>query len=87
MNEKEAAAPAARSALTPEQAAALSAILRGLIELWATHSGKPEGWIPTEADINDLLALNDKTPEDFYREAALRLGVVWPAPEPEQPES
>lgn len=65
------------------EAAALSAILRGLIELWANHSGKPEGWVPTEQDINDLLALNDKSPEDFYKEAALRLGVEWPPKETE----
>lgn len=67
--------------MTPIEAAALSAILRGLIELWATHSGKPEGWIPTQQDINDLLALNDKTPEDFYKEAAERLGIPWPLSE------
>lgn len=72
--------------MTPQEAALISATIRAIIELWGAHSGKPEGWIPTSEDINDLLALNDKSPEDFYREAALRLGVEWPTTPSSNPE-
>lgn len=65
-------------------AAAISAVIRGAIEIWATHANKPKGWKPTQQDIDDLLSLNDKAPEDFYKEAAARLGVEWPAT-PTQP--
>jgi len=64
--------------MTPEQAAIIAAIIRGGIELWANHSGKPKGWQPTAEELSDILSLNEKTPEQFYKEAALRLGLPWP---------
>lgn len=66
-------------------AAALSAIIRGALEIWATHANKPEGWKPTQQEWDDMLALNEKTPEDFYKEAAGRLGVPWPPVETPPP--
>lgn len=71
--------------MTPEQAAIIAAIIRGAIELWGNHSGKPPGWKPTAQELADILSLNDKTPEDFYREAAGRLGVPWPPVEAQPP--
>lgn len=68
--------------MTPEQAAIIAAIIRGGIELWANHSGRPVGWQPTEAELSDILSLNEKTPEQFYKEAAERLGVAWPPAPP-----
>lgn len=65
-------------------AAGIGAVIRGIFDVWATHAGKPEGWKPTQQDIDDVLALNEKTPDEFYAEAAKRLGVPWP-PAPESP--
>lgn len=45
----------------------------------------PLGWKPTAQELADILSLNDKTPEDFYREAAGRLGVPWPPVEAQPP--
>ena len=49
-----------------------------LVNLYATHTNKPEGWKPTEADWAEIDAWANKTPDDIKREAAERLGVPWP---------
>lgn len=64
--------------MDPTQAAIIAGVIRGGLELWANHSGKPSGWQPTAEELSDILSLNEKTPEQFYKEAAERLGVVWP---------
>ncbi len=65
-------------------AAIIASIIRGGFELWANHSGRPPGWQPTAEELSDILSLNEKTPDQFYKEAAERLGVQWPLPAPEQ---
>lgn len=63
-------------------ASLIAAAIRATIELWANHSGKPSGWQPTAEELSDILSLNEKTPADFYKEAAERLGVEWPPKPP-----
>jgi len=48
------------------------------IEIWRQHAGKPADWTPSQQEWADLLSLNDKTADDYKREAAERLGVPWP---------
>lgn len=69
--------------MNPVQAALIAGIIRGGFELWANHAGKPSGWQPTAEELSDILSLNEKTPEQFYREAETRLGVERP-PTPSQ---
>lgn len=67
--------------------AVILAIAQGagaLIEIWRQHAGHPSDWTPSQQDWADLLTLNEKTAEDYKREAAERLGIPWPtAPGPE----
>ena len=68
--------------MDPALASLIATIIRGGIELWANHAGRPKGWQPTAEELSDILSLNEKTPEQFYKEAAERLGVQWPPPPP-----
>lgn len=63
--------------MDPIAAAALAQGLAALIELWRIQANKPAEWVPTQQDWTDLLALSDKMPEDYKREAAARLGLPW----------
>ena len=48
--------------------------------IYANHTGKPEGWVPTDQDKVDLLNLVDEaTPEHEKAEARKRLGLPEPA--------
>ena len=50
-----------------------------LFQIWANHVNKPEGWKPTQQDIDDLLAQVDAaTPESEKAAARLRLGLPQP---------
>jgi hypothetical protein len=63
----------------------LSLISQGisaLIELWKNHANKAANWVPSEQEIADLLALSDKTSEQYKQEAAARLGKQWPPAPP-----
>lgn len=64
--------------MNPVAAAALAQGLAALIEIWRVNAGKPAGWTPSQQEWTDLLALSDKMPDDFKREAAERLGLPWP---------
>lgn len=47
-----------------------------LIQIWANHSGKPTGWVPTQQDVEDMLAIVDAaTPEARKAAARVRLGL------------
>ena len=47
------------------------------IQLWAEHTGKPEGWKPTPQDLADILAQVDAaTPEAEKQAARDRLGIA-----------
>ena len=47
-----------------------------LIQIWAEHSNKPEGWKPTPQDLTDFLAQVDAaTPEAEKQAARSRLGI------------
>ena len=51
--------------------------LDALINLWATHTGKPVDWEPTAQDWADLKAQVDAaTPEAMKAEARKRLGIT-----------
>lgn len=71
--------------MNPLIALSISQGVAALLDLWRQHAGKPADWTPTETDWNDLLALNEKTAADYKREAAARLGVPWPPPNPAEP--
>ena len=56
----------------------LAQLLNFAFELWRTHSGKPEGWKPTQEDIDELLGeVEEATPEAEKQAAADRLGIEY----------
>ena len=59
--------------------AALSLIALGLdalLKLWAINTNKPDGWVPTPKDWEDLMAQIDAaTPEAEKELARKRLGL------------
>lgn len=61
--------------MNPATLLAISQGVSALIEIWRQHANKPEGWTPTAQDWDDLLTLNNKTAEDYKREARERLGL------------
>ncbi len=66
------------SAVNPISSA-VAGILLGAFEIWANHTGKPEGWIPSAEDWDQFLNEVDMaTPEARKALAAKRLGVPWP---------
>lgn len=51
-------------------------ILANLFQIWANHTGKPPGWVPTQEDIENMLAIVDSaTPEARKAAARERLGL------------
>lgn len=62
---------------------AISQGIAALIEVWRVHANKPADWIPTQADLTALLALNEKTAEDYKREARQALSDPLPPNIPE----
>lgn len=64
--------------MSETEKAIIAAIIRGGLNLWASRLGKGPDWKPTAEDIQEIYDANEKTPEDFYKEAAGRLGVPWP---------
>jgi hypothetical protein len=55
---------------------AIAAAIAAIFQIWANHAGKPEGWKPTPADIDDLLGLvAAATPEAEKAAARVRLGL------------
>jgi len=47
-----------------------------LIQIWAEHANKPDGWKPTPQDLADFLAQVDAaTPEAEKSTARVRLGL------------
>lgn len=67
-------------------AIALSQGISALLEAYRLHTGKPQGWYPSDTDWAELEAFAARTPEQIKKEAADRLGVEWPKPdEPQAP--
>lgn len=66
--------------MNPITASAIAQALLGLIEIWRQNANKPPEWVPSQQDWDDMLTFNDKTAEDYKREAAERLGIQWPPP-------
>jgi hypothetical protein len=60
--------------MNPAIAAAIAQGVSALIEIWRNHSNKPKDWVPTAEDWDALLALNDKTAQDYKDEAKSQLG-------------
>jgi hypothetical protein len=50
--------------------------INALIQIYANHTGKPEGWKPTPQDLADLLAeVDSATPAAEKAAARARLGL------------
>ncbi len=71
--------------MNPTLILALAQSAAGLIDIWREHAGKSAGWTPSPVDWDDLLTLNDKSADDYKREAAERLGIPWPPPTNDAP--
>lgn len=56
--------------MNPLLAQAISTGIISLIEIWRINANKPAGWIPSREDWDSLKILNEKTAEDYKREAA-----------------
>lgn len=56
--------------MNPTLALAISQGITALIEIWRIHANKPQGWTPSQADWDALLLLNEKTADDYKKEAA-----------------
>lgn len=69
--------------MNPLTAYAISQGIAALIEVWRVHTNKPAGWLPTQADLTALLALNEKTAEDYKREARQAMSDPIPPGIPE----
>ena len=55
----------------------IAAIISGGFELLRTHLNKPEGWKPTQQDIDDLFnSVDAATPEHEKELARKRLGLA-----------
>jgi len=61
--------------MNPAAIYAVSQIIASAIEIWRQNANKPDGWMPTQADWDALLALNQKTAEDYVKEAQAALGT------------
>ena len=68
--------------MNPATAIAIAQGIAALIEIWRQHSNKPPEWIPTQADWEHLLALNEKTAQQYKDEAKAALDPI-PADKPE----
>lgn len=64
--------------MNPTTAAIIAQIAAALIELWRQTANKPEGWVPSAEEWDAVLALNEKTAEQYKQEAAELLGLPWP---------
>lgn len=55
---------------------AIATAIAAIFQIWANHAGKPEGWKPSQQDIDDLLGLVDAaSPEAEKAAARVRLGL------------
>lgn len=57
---------------------ALAQVAAGIIEIWRQHENRPPEWEPTAADWQRLLSRNEKTAEDYKREAREALDPLPP---------
>lgn len=55
--------------MNPAVALMIAQGLAFFIEQWRLHANKPKDWVPTDADWNEMLALNEKTAADYKAEA------------------
>lgn len=58
--------------MNPTIAIAIAQGIGALVEIWREHAGKPPEWKPSQQDWDALLVLNEKTAEDYKREARER---------------
>lgn len=66
--------------MDPITAAAIAQGISALIQIWRQIANKPPEWTPTPEEWDALLALNNKTADDYKKEAAAVLGLPWPPP-------
>jgi hypothetical protein len=61
--------------MNPAIATIIASLLNFAFEIWRTHSGKPAGWVPSQAEIDGLLAeVDTATPEAEKTAARKRIG-------------
>jgi hypothetical protein len=66
--------------MNPVIAAAIAQGMAALIEIWRTSASKSPEWVPSPAEWDALLLLNEKSAEQYKEEAAALLGLPWPPP-------
>lgn len=71
--------------MNPVIASAIAQAVSGLIAIWRENANKPPEWTPTDQDWTDMLLMNEKTSEDYKKDAAERLGIPWPPETPPVP--
>jgi hypothetical protein len=55
---------------------AIATAIAALFQIWANHTGRPEGWKPSQQDLDDLLAQIDAASPAAEKAAARkRLGL------------
>lgn len=69
--------------MNPMTALYLAQIAAGLIEIWRHAENKPADWQPAPSDWDRLLRNNEKTAEDYKREARQALSDPIPPGIPE----
>lgn len=55
--------------MDPVTLSAISLGITTLMKVYASHTNKPPGWVPSEADWAEIEALSGKTAADYKREA------------------
>ena len=74
--------------MTPALSAALVATINGAFELWRIYANKPEGWKPTTADYDALIAeVQAATTENRMEAARQRLGLPVDVITPDSPQA
>jgi len=66
--------------MNPVLAAAIAQGLAALIEIWRLHANKDPFWVPSDEEWDAMLELNEKTIDQYKKEAAELLGLPWPPP-------
>ena len=57
--------------MDPITIAAIAQIISMGVKLYAAHTNKPEGWVPTDADWKEIELLSSKTAADYKKDAEL----------------
>lgn len=56
--------------MDPITLAAIATVIKTGIEMWARHTNKPPGWIPTKADFDEMEAFANERTSQWYKDQA-----------------